>query len=107
MRVLHRRCGRALLYRLDGRNSTVSMAHGLHLQILMPTPAATPVPKKLSSVPIRDLGLRIEGTPLEEVIHEFLGELEHVGIGRLRPHFYLSTEWGVPFGTVSIAMPFY
>jgi len=73
----------------------------------MPTPAATPVPKKLSSVPIRDLGLRIEGTPLEEVIHEFLAELEHVSVRRLRPHFYLSTEWGVPFGTVSIAIPFY
>jgi hypothetical protein len=25
----------------------------------------------------------------------------------VRPHFYLSTEWGVPFGTVSIAIPFY
>ena len=25
----------------------------------------------------------------------------------MRPHFYLSTEWGVPFDTISIAIPFY
>jgi hypothetical protein len=25
----------------------------------------------------------------------------------VRPHFYLSTEWGVPWGTVAIAIPFY
>jgi len=83
------------------------MAHLLHLQLSMRPPTTTAAPKKLSSVPIRDLGLRIDGTPLEEVIHEFLAELERAGIRRLRPHFYLSTEWGVPFGTVSIAIPFY
>jgi hypothetical protein len=33
--------------------------------------------------------------------------LAAAGIRRLRPDFYLSTEWGVPFGTVSIAIPFY
>ena len=26
---------------------------------------------------------------------------------RFGPHFYLSTEWGVPFDTISIAIPFY
>jgi hypothetical protein len=25
----------------------------------------------------------------------------------VRPHFYLSTEWGVPWGTIAIAIPFY
>jgi hypothetical protein len=57
--------------------------------------------------PIRDLGLRIEGTELEPVIAEFERELEAAGICRVRPRFYLSTEWGVPFGTVAIAIPFY
>ncbi|MES1244650.1 MAG: putative zinc-binding metallopeptidase [Acidobacteriota bacterium] len=57
--------------------------------------------------PIRDLGLRIEGTPLEPVIAEFREELERAGIRRVRPRFYLSSEWGVPFGTVAIAIPFY
>jgi hypothetical protein len=60
-----------------------------------------------SDRPIRDLGLRIEGTDLEPVIAEFLEELQGAGITRVRPRLYLSTEWGVPFGTVAIAIPFY
>ena len=35
------------------------------------------------------------------------GELDSRGFTRLRPRFYLSTEWGVPFGTVAMAIPFY
>ena len=61
----------------------------------------------LSSRPIRDLGLAIAGTPLEPVVAAFQQELEGVGIRRLRPPFYLSTEWGVNFGTISIGIPFY
>ncbi|HEX6644276.1 MAG TPA: putative zinc-binding metallopeptidase, partial [Gemmatimonadales bacterium] len=61
----------------------------------------------LWSTPIRDLGLTIEGTRLEPVIRGFERELELAGIRRLRPRFYLSTEWGVPFETVAIAIPFY
>ncbi len=58
--------------------------------------------------PIRDLGLTIEGTPLAAVLDEFGGELDRAGIcPLLRPRFYLSTEWGVPFGTIAIAIPFY
>jgi hypothetical protein len=57
--------------------------------------------------PIRDLGLAIPGTPLEPVVREFEAELRAVGITRVRPRFYLSTEWGVPFETVAIAIPFY
>jgi hypothetical protein len=59
------------------------------------------------STPLRNLGLKIGGTPLEPVLHEFLDELRQRGITRVRPGFYLSTEWGVPFGSVSIAIPFY
>jgi hypothetical protein len=62
---------------------------------------------RLLSTPIRDLGLTITGTPLEPVVAEFRQELARVGIRRLQPHFYLSTEWGVPFNTVSVALPFY
>ena len=60
-----------------------------------------------TALAIRDLGLTIEGTALEPVIAEFRGELEQAGIRKVRPLFYLSTEWGVPFGTVAIAIPFY
>jgi Putative zinc-binding metallo-peptidase len=61
----------------------------------------------LTARPVRDLGLKIDGTALEPIVREFQAELERVGIRQLHPHFYLSTEWGVPFGTVSIAIPFY
>src|SRR5437870_6349127 len=62
---------------------------------------------KWLSTPIRQLGLKIEGTRLEPILAEFKEELRRAGITRLKPQFYLSTEWGVPFGTVSIAIPFY
>jgi len=59
------------------------------------------------STPIRDLGLTIEGTRLEPIVAEFRRELDAVGFRRLSPRYYLSTEWGVPFETVAIAIPFY
>jgi hypothetical protein len=57
--------------------------------------------------PIRDLGLQIEGTQLEPLLEQFQRELQERGIVRIRPRFYLSTEWGVPYDTVAIAIPFY
>ena len=59
------------------------------------------------ATPIRDLGLTIAGSPLEPILDEFRRELEAASINRLRPEFYLSTEWGVPDGTIAIAIPFY
>ena len=61
----------------------------------------------LETLPIRQLGLTITGTFLEPLLAEFERELEAAGLRRLKPRFYLSNEWGVPFGTVSIAIPFY
>ena len=61
----------------------------------------------LWSTPIRDLGLTIEGTRLEPILADFAQELEQAGFQRLKPRFYLSTEWGVPFETVAVAIPFY
>ena len=34
-------------------------------------------------------------------------ELRAKGLTRVSPKFHLSTEWGVPFGTVVIGIPFY
>lgn len=56
---------------------------------------------------IRDLGLAIEGTRLEPVIAEFEAEVAKLELAHLKPSFYLSTEWGVVFGSMSIALPFY
>jgi hypothetical protein len=72
----------------------------------MSTPSLPFHESNLLSTPIRDLGLSIAGTPLAPVVAEFLKELEHLSV-RPQPHVYLSTEWGVPFGTISIAIPFY
>ncbi len=61
----------------------------------------------LRTMQIRDLGLQIAGTQLEPIIRDFEAELAALGLTKLRPRFYLSTEWGVAFGSISIAMPFY
>ncbi len=62
---------------------------------------------QLLGTSIRDLGLTIEGTDLEPLVREFRKELEQAGITRLKPHIYLSDEWGVPFETIAIGIPFY
>ena len=72
----------------------------------MPEPAPFPEAEP-GATPIRDLGLRIEDSDLAPILDEFRDELRTVGIVRVRPRFYLSTEWGVPDGTVAIAIPFY
>lgn len=61
----------------------------------------------LFGAPIRDLELAIEDTRLAPVIEEFRAELAALGITKVVPRFYLSTEWGVVFGTVAIGIPFY
>src|SRR5438477_6408464 len=61
----------------------------------------------LFGAPIRDLHLAIDQTPLAPVLDEFREELRAKRITRLAPQFHLSTEWGVPFGTVVIGIPFY
>src|SRR4051812_30463404 len=59
------------------------------------------------AAPIRDLGLTIAGTRLEPIIDDFRQELAQAGVSQPQPHFYLSDEWGVPFGTIAIGIPFY
>jgi hypothetical protein len=77
---------------------------------MLPPMAADPLgfhESNLWSTPIRDMGLTIEGTRLEPILAEFESELQGIGLTRVRPRFYLSTEWGVPFETVAVAIPFY
>lgn len=73
----------------------------------MSTTSVTFQEAPLGARPIRELGLKIAGTALEPILAEFETELRNAGIRRVRPQFYLSTEWGVPFGTITIAIPFY
>ena len=53
-----------------------------------------------------DLGLRVEGTPLESRVERLYAELARAGL-RFRPHVWLSTAWFSPEGVPGIAIPFY
>ena len=53
-----------------------------------------------------DLGLRIEGTVLQERVARLYDELAARKI-RCRPHVWLSDEWFSPSGIPGIALPFY
>ncbi len=54
----------------------------------------------------KDLGLRLAGTWLVDVIELLERELERRNI-RFRPHFWLSREWFSPGGLPGVAVPFY
>lgn len=53
-----------------------------------------------------DLGLTIQGTPIEQRIEQLHRELDAKRIP-FRPHFWLSQEWFTPDGIPGIAVPFY
>jgi hypothetical protein len=75
--------------------------------VAMPAESVRFHESNLWATPIRDFGLTIEGTPLQPIIDQFEDELRAAGLTRVQPRFYLSTEWGVAFESVAIAIPFY
>ena len=62
--------------------------------------------EKLLELRLCDLGLAIDGTPLERRIAEVNRELGARGIV-FRAHYWLSDEWFTPDGVPGIAIPFY
>jgi hypothetical protein len=62
--------------------------------------------EELLDLRIRDLGVRLAGTWLEECVEELYMELAERGIA-LRPHCWLSNEWFSPAGVPGIGIPFY
>jgi hypothetical protein len=56
---------------------------------------------------ISQLGLRIEGSPVERYVDELYRELARKGLQHFRPTCYLSDEWGCPSGEPVIGIPFY
>src|SRR5881397_304910 len=56
---------------------------------------------------ISQLGLRLEGSPVERFVHQLHRELERKGLKRFRPVCYLTDEWGCPDGQPVIGIPFY
>lgn len=57
--------------------------------------------------PIKELGLRLEGSPLEKYVIQLHDELGRKGLKHFRPACYLTDEWGCPDGEPIIGIPFY
>ncbi len=74
----------------------------------MPTFEKTPPEvRDLLDKPIRDLGLKIEGSSVERFVRQLYRELERKGLRKFRPLVYLTDEWGCPDGEPVIGVPFY
>jgi hypothetical protein len=55
---------------------------------------------------IRELGLKIEGSPIEPLVTNLYRELADAGV-TLRPPVFIADEWGCPDGVPAIGIPFY
>jgi hypothetical protein len=64
-------------------------------------------PQPVLSTRICDLGLTIEGSPVEKLVQQLYRELDQKKIVKFRPAFYLTDEWGCPSGEPIIGIPFY
>jgi hypothetical protein len=72
----------------------------------MPEPAwAAWSDEQLLALPMRDLGVTIEGTDIEDRIAVVNAELKARRL--VQPHYWLSDEWFTPDGVPGIAVPFY
>ncbi len=69
--------------------------------------AAPPDIRPLLSRRISDLGLKLEGSPVERYVQMLYRELEQKGLRYFRPPCYLTDEWGCPSGEPIIGIPFY
>lgn len=57
--------------------------------------------------PIKELGLRLEGSSVEKYVYQLYREIERKGLKHFRPACYLTDEWGCPSGEPVIGIPFY
>jgi hypothetical protein len=56
---------------------------------------------------IRELGLKLEGSPVEPYVRQLYRELERRGFRKFRPVCYLTDEWGCPDMQPILGIPFY
>lgn len=68
---------------------------------------APPEARQLLAVPIRELGLRLEHSPVAEYVRRLYTELEAAGLRHFRPLCYLTDQWGCPSEEPVIGIPFY
>ncbi len=63
--------------------------------------------RPLLSQRISQLGLKLEGSPVERYVQKLYREIERKGLKHFRPPCYLTDEWGCPSGEPIIGIPFY
>ena len=56
---------------------------------------------------VSELGLKVEGSPVEGYIRELYKDLERRGFKQFRPVCYLTDEWGCPDQQPVLGIPFY
>jgi hypothetical protein len=56
---------------------------------------------------VSELGLRVEGSPVEKYVQQLYHELEARGFKKFRPVCYLTDEWGCPDQQPVLGIPFY
>jgi hypothetical protein len=69
--------------------------------------ATSPSLRPLLSQRISQLGLKLEGSPVERYVQNLYRELERKGLRHFQPRCYLTDEWGCPSGEPIIGVPFY
>lgn len=74
---------------------------------MRPFDKASPEVQEILQKPICELGLKLEGSPLERFVQQLYRELERKGLRKFRPACYLTDEWGCPSGEPVIGIPFY
>ena len=62
--------------------------------------------ERLLKFRLKDLGIALQGTVLEDCLHKLYDELDMRGL-RLKPHVWISDEWFSPAGVPGFAVPFY
>ena len=68
----------------------------------------TPHPdQELLRKPIKELGLRLEGSAIEKYVLQLYREIERKGLKHFRPACYLTDEWGCPNEQPVVGIPFY
>jgi len=56
---------------------------------------------------VSELGLRVEGSPVEGYVRQLYKELDRRGFKKFRPVCYLTDEWGCPDQQPVLGIPFY
>src|SRR6266566_986167 len=56
---------------------------------------------------VSELGLKVEGSPVEGYVRELYKEIERRGLKKFRPVCYLTDEWGCPDQQPVLGIPFY